>query len=40
MSFSAVFLIALFLNWYYYTRHEYVNRVMPEDLPNQVDVEH
>ncbi len=31
ISFSCVLLLGMFLNWYYYTRHEQVAKVFPEE---------
>ena len=32
MSFSAIILTGIFLNWFLYTRHEQVDRIYPEEL--------
>ena len=32
MSFSAIILTGIFLNWFLYSRHEQVDRVYPEEI--------
>ena len=33
IAFSVIFLLGMFLNWYFYSRHERVDRVYAEDIP-------
>lgn len=39
ICFSFIFLLGMFLNWFYYTRHEQVARVFPEEVIAQVEDE-
>ena len=39
MVFSAIFLLGIALNWYLYTRHERVDRIVPVDFNESVKEE-
>lgn len=39
MTISSIFLLGMFLNWFFYSRHERVDRVFPEDLPPAEEIE-
>jgi hypothetical protein len=39
MVFSVIFLLGIALNWYLYTRHERVDRIVPVDFNESVKEE-